>query len=1061
MIGKNEARSEMPQSKRPRPMAVPLQLWLPYILATIMAAATFFIRMSLSEWIGSDRPALILCQIPIVISAYLWGMGPALLSTALIGIGVVYFVLPPAFSFHVARSVDLTSWTAMVACGCFISIMSGMLHRSRQQAEVNERLQATTIASIGEGLITTDSNGRISFLNMEAESLTGWDSREAVGAPLNEVFRIIDKESRTLLETEAIDALCKGISQKSVNRHLLLSRDGREIPIDYCLSPIRLSKGVVSGAVLVFSDRSAQNAAEQALRDSEQKYRDLFLNMSQGAFYHDAGGRIIDANPAALEIFGLQMEELLGKTSRDAYWNVIREDGSPLPTEAHPSMLALKTGEVVRDEVAGVFNARENKYVWLLINAIPQFHHGDPVARQVFVILHDITERKQAEERIRHQELILREAAETAHVGGWDFDPVTLEGSWTEETARIHDLPPGGALTATMGLKFFEGESRTRIEAAVKDAIELGKSYDLELKLISAKGAHKWVRSICHPIIRDNRVVRVRGSLQDITERKQAQEELKESRQQLANIIDFLPDATVVIDREGKVIAWNRSMELMTGIEAKDMLGKGDYEYAIPFYGERRPILADIALERQEAIEAEYAKLERKEGILIGEAYMPAIGNGKAYFSATASVLRDSKGDIVGAIESIRDLTEQKRSEAERERLEAQLLHAQKLESVGKLAGGVAHDFNNMLGVILGHCEMAMEQIDPGEVLYQDMREIQKAASRSADLTRQLLAFARKQTASPKVLDLNETISSMLKMLRRLIGEDINLVWSPGDNLWEVKVDPSQVDQILANLAINARDALSGTGAITLRTENVVAGASDFVDQLDVPSGDFVLLTVSDTGEGMDDETLQHIFEPFFTTKEVGRGTGLGLATVYGIVKQNGGFVCAKSKKGEGATFSIYLPRFKPQIAGTAVDHAPSMPKGGKENILLVEDDESILALTGKMLVSLGYSVLTAQSPKEAIRLLESSPQDIDLLITDVIMPEMNGRELWERISAVKMGLRCLYMSGYTADMIARQGLLEEGVQLISKPFTRTDLAAKVRQAMEESPFKGGPPSCD
>src|SRR5208283_2591790 len=323
------------------------------------------------------------------------------------------------------------------------------------------------------------------------------------------------------------------------------------------------------------------------------------------------------------------------------------------------------------------------------------------------------------------------------------------------------------------------------------------------------------------------------------------------------------------------------------------------------------------------------------------------------------------------------------------------------------------------------------------------------AGLRSADLTRQLLAFARKQTAAPKILDLNDTISGMLKLLRRLIGEDIELFWAPELDLWKVKIDPSQVDQILANLLVNGRDAISGVGAITMKTENVVIDESNRAEPPEFIPGDYVKLTVADTGAGMSQEVRENIFEPFFTTKELGMGTGLGLSTVYGIVKQNDGFIYVASELGKGTTFKIYLPRFEAETLQVNDQEATGKPPTGTETILVVEDDEAILKLSKIILENLGYTVLAAQTPVHAIHLVEEYPEDIHLLITDVVMPEMNGRDLAKHLSASRSNLKCLYMSGYTADLIAHRGILDERLNFIQKPFVSDEFAAKVRQVLD------------
>ncbi len=389
----------------------------------------------------------------------------------------------------------------------------------------------------------------------------------------------------------------------------------------------------------------------------------------------------------------------------------------------------------------------------------------------------------------------------------------------------------------------------------------------------------------------------------------------------------------------------------------------------------------------------------------------------------------------------------------ERDRLQQQLTQAQKLESVGRLAGGIAHDFNNMLTVIIGHTEMLMDEVSSGDPSHASLKEIRAAAGKSADLTRQLLTFARKQTISPVALELNDAISGMLKMLQRLIGENIRIVWVPETTLWPIKIDPAQVDQLLANLAVNARDAIDGVGTITIATANATIDADYCADHFEWVPGDYVMLSVSDDGCGMDKEAQARLFEPFFTTKGLGKGTGLGLATVYGVVRQNNGFISVYSEPGRGACFKIYFPRHIGEASEEGKERqTDSPPRGDGELILLVEDEVPILHLGKTMLERLGYRVIAAASPNEVLSSISSLADPIRLLITDVIMPEMNGRELADRIKEIYPDVKCLYMSGYTSNVIAHQGVLDEGVQFIEKPFTAKTLAAKVRQMLDAKP---------
>ncbi len=388
------------------------------------------------------------------------------------------------------------------------------------------------------------------------------------------------------------------------------------------------------------------------------------------------------------------------------------------------------------------------------------------------------------------------------------------------------------------------------------------------------------------------------------------------------------------------------------------------------------------------------------------------------------------------------------RAEEQRQEMESQLRQAQKLEAVGRLAGGVAHDYNNMTNVILGYTDMALEELSDNDPIYSDLLEIREAAQRSMDLTRQLLAFARCQAIAPRVLDINDAVAGMLKILQRLIGEDIQLIWQPGEQVWPIKIDPTQIDQILANLCVNARDAITGVGQITIETANAEFDEEYCALHRKLLPGAYVLLAVSDDGAGMDAATLEKIFEPFFSTKAVGRGTGLGLATIYGIAKQNDGFINVHSEPGIGTTFEIYLPRIQGEEVEEGIRSADDVIPGHHETVLLVEDEVANLLMVEKMLIKLGYQVLTANSPMAAIAMAQHHSGAIDLLVTDLIMPELNGKELSARLQSFIPGLQVLYMSGYTANTIAHRGVLDKDVLMLQKPFSQKELSIKMREAL-------------
>ena len=500
-------------------------------------------------------------------------------------------------------------------------------------------------------------------------------------------------------------------------------------------------------------------------------------------------------------------------------------------------------------------------------------------------------------------------------------------------------------------------------------------------------------------------------------------------------LIDALSAPVFYKDFEGRFEGCNRSFEKLFGRKRAELIGTSVYELS-------PKELDDLYQEKDQA-------LLQNPGIQIFESVVKdafGIIHNVVFHKATFNNLDGSVGGLIGVILDITDL---KTAETMRKELEAQLNQAQKMEAVGRLAGGVAHDYNNMLSVIVGYSELALEEIAIEDPVHEYIHAIHDAAIRSTDITRQLLAFARKQTIAPVALDLNKTVESMLRMLSRLIGEDIDLAWRPGSELWPVKMDPSQVDQMLANLCVNARDALHGVGHVTIETGTARFDATYCADHLGFIPGEYVLLAVSDDGCGMDRETIAKIFEPFFTTKGIGQGTGLGLSTVYGIVKQNNGFINVYSEPGKGTTFKIYLARHTDQAVEAPKVDSLSITHGHGETILIVEDEVSILELAKRILGGLGYTVLIARLPSQALHLAEEYSSEIHLLITDVVMPEMNGKELSNRLRTVCPTLRTLFMSGYTANVIAHRGVLDQGVQFMQKPFSKESMAQKVREALE------------
>lgn len=649
------------------------------------------------------------------------------------------------------------------------------------------------------------------------------------------------------------------------------------------------------------------------------------------------------------------------------------------------------------------------------------------VSQRLFATLQADTEARVAvEEALRESEYFFRESQRAAAVGSYKTD--FGSGTWTssEVLDQIFGIGPEYRRDIQGWLQLVHPDDRVAMEDYLSsEVIGAGHPFRKEYRILRrSDGATRWV--IGHGQLQKDAAGRVRsmiGTIQDITVRKT--DELERGR--LLTAIEQADDAIVITDTNGAIQYVNPAFERASGYRSEEVLGQN-------------PRVLKSGVQDESYYRALW------ETISAGKTWKGRLVNRRkdgSFFNemAVISPVRADGGRIVSFVAVKHDTTEQTA-------LEAQLAQAQKMESVGRLAGGVAHDFNNMLCVILGYADRLLLGLGPADPLRGDLEEIRMAAERSANLTQQLLAFARKQPVAPKVLDLNETLKGMLNMLKRLLGEGVHLEWRPGARLDQVRLDPSQVDQVLANLCVNARDAIGATGNLTITTEMASPEELERLPGL-ASLGPYVKLEVRDNGCGMDRATLAHIFEPFYTTKDLGKGTGLGLATVYGIVKQNAGYITVESEPGCGSAFKVFLP-------GVSGGRGVAIPKpdgseaiDGQEWVLLVEDEPALLRITKQMLESQGYHVLAASDAEKALQLADAQACHVHLLVTDVILPVMNGGELAKRIHRKFPGMKCLYISGYTAEIITPHGVLEPGVHFLQKPFTASMLASKVREAID------------
>lgn len=653
--------------------------------------------------------------------------------------------------------------------------------------------------------------------------------------------------------------------------------------------------------------------------------------------------------------------------------------------------------------------------------------NGDLVAVQG--ALQDISERKHFESSLTQSEARFRQLADVMPLIVWTADPA---GNVDYANHAMNDYSglPSEIPAMKRWLDSLHPDDMDQGLAVWIESVHSETPYSNEFRLRRHDGSYRWQLAKATPIRdEDDRITKWIGTVTDIHDGRLAQEQIHQLATRQTIILESITDAFFTLDHDWRFSYINEEALRHFQRDREALLGGVFWEVVPESKGthSEREYRRAVQLQRTLEFETHHPPMDRWFEVRL----YPSEEGLSVYF---------------------RDISERKDAEAARKSLEEQLRQSQKLEAVGRLAGGVAHDFNNMLSVILGHTEMLLTEHSFPPDVDEDLEAIRLAAERSANLTAQLLAFARKQTISPKPLSLNDTVPSLLSMLRRLIGESIELVWKPSEHPWLVNMDPSQIDQLLANFIVNARDAIDGNGEIVIETANTQLGESDTIGNAIVKAGDYVVLTVLDSGRGMELETLNQIFEPFFTTKPQGEGTGLGLSTVYGIAQQNRGFIDAHSEPGKGSRFSVYLPRHESDEAPAPTNKVAEATQLGNETILLVEDEQAVLTLGTMLLKKLGYNVLAAPTATEALEIVRAHPGTIHLLITDVIMPEMSGGDVAAAIGEFRPEIKTLFVSGYTADVIADHGVLDKGVHFLSKPFTIATLSAKIREALDSAP---------
>ena len=856
-------------------------------------------------------------------------------------------------------------------------------------------------------MLSTD--GAIISLNQAFETLTGWSRAEWIG--------------RNLLGLVHPDDL--GIGVKSFQRVFhgessgtfelrFLSKSG-EYLVGECTAAPQIENGRVVAASGMVRDITARKRAVEALRQAEKEYRSIFEHALDGMFRSTPDGQFLLVNPALAEMLGYDSPEDLIESvaaigrqfyvdpeGRDQYERLMKERGV---VKWFETQALRKDGCIICIAESG--RAVRSSSGELL------YYEGT---------IRDITERKGAVEELRHSEERYRELVENINdivYAADDHGTITYISPVVE---LITGYQPS-EITGRSIVEFVHPEDLPLFLESFKQTIA-GVIEPLEYRIVAKSGEVRWVRSSSRPVFDGERAVGLRGVMADTTEHKRVEAHLE----RLATAVEQAAESIVITDTDGAIQYVNPAFERASGYSSDEVRGQ-------------HPRFLKMGVPDEEFYQGVWKTItsgqvwtgrfinKRKDGSFFEE-------------EATISPVRERSGKIVNFVAVKRDVTK----EIE---LEKQLLHAQKMEAVGRLAGGVAHDFNNLLTAIIGYGQLVQGRLGADHPLRSEVKEILDAGHRAAELTSQLLAFSRRQTLIPRNINLNDTIANLMKMLQRIIGEDVDVRFRASPDLYLVFADAGQIDQVMMNLAVNARDAMPGGGQLVIETRNVTVDEAYCREHLWARPGNYAQISVSDTGLGMDAETQRRIFEPFFTTKEIGKGTGLGLAVVYGIINQHGGFIHLYSEPGHGTTIKVYLKA----EAATAQDEAPMLQtpvRGGSETILVAEDEGTLREVARTVLGSLGYRVLLASDGEEALVAYAAAMNEIDLVILDLIMPRMGGREAYERIRALG-GSECpvIFMTGYAPEIL-KDDLGEVGsAELIQKPYEVEELRRKVRQVLD------------
>ncbi len=897
-----------------------------------------------------------------------------------------------------------------------------------------EELQASLEASKEEAAFLSDiinkanisvaigyPDGSMGLSNPAYQQMLGYTGEELQRLDWNQVLTPLKWES---VEAENLKRLHETKEPIEYEKEYI-SKEGKIIPVHMSVHPKIGADGEVEAYCAFIIDITRRKQFEQRLR-REKERTENYLDITKSIIIAiDREGKISLINTKGAQLLGYKKEDLQGRSWFDTC--IPEGDRTKVNEVFHDILEDPEKYQYFENEV--VTNSGELKLIAWNNSAIKD---SSGSITGLLCSGDDITELRKTQRVLEHTKNQFEEAMNATHDGLWDWDLLTDEVYFSPEWK------------AMLGYEMDELRQHLSVWEELTDPQDAVRAWEMQKKVISGeldrfkinlRMKHKdghWVDILSRAkAIFDGtgKAIRLIGTHMDISQQVKTEKELLLSEQRYRSLVETATDAIFLLDHKGIFIEANSSAYTRLGYAFEEFIGMSikeiDPNYSIESF---REFWADVPENEVRTFETGHKK---KDGDLL-----PVEVSGKRF-------LIKNETFYYGIA---RDISARKESERKHQVLQDQLIQMQKLDSIGRLAGGVAHDFNNMLSVIIGNTELSLQLAESSSPFYQNLKEIQSAAERSATLTKQLLTFARKGMTTKEVLDLNVTIENLLSMLRRLVGEQIEISWLPSKAPQSIYIDSSQVDQILTNLVVNASHAIKETGTITITTETIAVDSILGLQAGGIDTGDFVVLTISDSGKGMSTEEQAHIFEPFYTSKPRGEGSGLGLSTVYGIVKQNNGFIHVYSEIDRGTTFKIYLPATKQSIPEPVKEIIPSTRIESEISILLVEDEQTILKLEYHILKEMGLQVMAVDSPTQALKAIEEN--SFNLLITDVIMPEMNGKDLSLKIKGVLPQIKVLYLSGYTSDVIINQGILIDGTAFLQKPFTINSFTKKVKQIL-------------